>query len=47
MSEDYAYYSISYEKGAYSFGPSNSSAKSYYKDIKKDKKNEGEFCGCD
>lgn len=27
-----AYYSITYEKGAYSFGPSNNASKSYYKE---------------
>ena len=38
-----AYYNISYEKGAYSFGPANSGAKSYYKDIH----GGNGFCGCD
>lgn len=48
MSKDYAYYSISYEKGAYSFGPANTGAKSYYKELNKDKLTKGdEFCGSD
>ena len=48
MPKDYAYYSISYEKGAYSFGPANSNAQSYYKEINKNKLTKGdEFCGSD
>ena len=48
MSKDYAYFSISYEKGAYSFGPANSGAQSYYKELNKDKLTKGdEFCGSD
>jgi len=43
-----AYFNISFEKGAYSFGPANSDAQSYYKEINKNKLTKGdEFCGSD
>ena len=43
-----AYFNISFEKGAYSFGPANTGAKSYYKELNKDKLTKGdEFCGSD
>ena len=43
MDPNSAYYNISYEKSAYSFGPTNSRAESYYKDIH----GGNGFCGCD
>ena len=43
MNPNSAYYNISYEKAAYSFGPTNTRAKSYYKDIE----GGNGFCGCD
>lgn len=44
-----AYYNISFEKGAYSFGPANTGAKSYYKELNEEKvKVKGDaFCGSD
>lgn len=43
-----AYYNISFEKGDYSFGPANSGAQSYYKEINKNKLTKGDaFCGSD
>ena len=43
-----AYFNISFEKGAYSFGPANSGAQSYYKEINEKKLTKGdEFCGSD
>ena len=43
-----AYYNISFEKGAYSFGPANTGAKSYYKELNENKLTKGdEFCGSD
>ena len=43
-----AYFNISFEKGTYSFGPGNTGAKSYYKELNKDKLTKGdEFCGSD
>ena len=47
MPKDYAYYSISYEKGAYSFGPANTGAKSYYKELNEIKVKGDAFCGSD
>ena len=40
-----AYFNISFEKGAYSFGPANTGAKSYYKELNKVEGDE--FCGSD
>ena len=43
-----AYFNISFEKGAYSFGPANTGAKSYYKELNENKLTKGdEFCGSD
>ena len=42
-----AYYNISYERGAYSFGSANSYAKSYYKELNENKVKGDEFCGSD
>ena len=44
-----AYFNISFEKGAYSFGPANTGAKSYYKELNEEKvKVKGDaFCGSD
>lgn len=48
MIPNYAYYNISFEKGAYSFGPANSNAQSYYKEINEKKLTKGDaFCGSD
>ena len=47
MDPNSAHYNISFEKGAYSFGPANSDAQSYYKEINKDKVKGDAFCGLD